>query len=732
MLALPLALQHSTPTNSQSSFYNMSYLYFGALNTYVDQVEKTKGSLNMVSPNYFDISKEGELDITWRLQTSFILEMQKRGIKVVPFLANHWDKNAGINGLENRDKLARDIANAIDKYNLDGVNVDIEGIDHAYRDEHTDLIRLLRKYIPSDKEVSVAVAANPNGWKLGWHGFYDYNALAKYADHLIIMAYDESWESPESPIGPVSSLSFFERSVQYAINQGVPKDRIIAGLPFYGRMWKLDGPNLEGQNITGKGLSSTRVEPLVNQFNGSIHFDKNTQSSYATFNIPKGQNAFVGSTNLTEGDYVIWFENEPSISAKLSIPSKYGIKGTGSWALYHETPDTWDYYLSALNGTTNNKEQMKRIGSGTLGIIKGSDVRLRSNASLSAEIVQTLASNTITKVSGQSVSVDNHSWYPVELQDGTSGYVSGSYISKFELKELYGKNRYETSSLISNSGWEGEAQSVVIGRGDVPIDALTGSVLARKLNSPLLLTESSKLPENVKSEIDRLAPEIIYLLGGESAISDAVKKQLQDKGYEIERISGNSRYDTAVRIADEVGINNELILTTGIESPDALSIAPYAGLSQTPIILTRPTSIPDEVRNIIEQHNITQVTIIGGEGAVSGNVEAELEKMGVQVVRVKGSNRYETSVAIARHYSDELNFSDLYFASGASYIDALPGSPLAAKSGAPIILINNGTLPSAVKNFLQNDLTATPNVVILGGYGVISDSTRMNLFKMIK
>lgn len=49
--------------------------------------------------------------------------------------------------------------------------------------------------------------------------------------------------------GPVSSLSFFERSIQYAINQGVPKDKIVAGLPFYGRMWKLDGPTLEGKTL---------------------------------------------------------------------------------------------------------------------------------------------------------------------------------------------------------------------------------------------------------------------------------------------------------------------------------------------------------------------------------------------------------------------------------------------------------------------------------------------------
>ncbi|MBM4762883.1 glycosyl hydrolase family 18 protein [Bacillus sp. B15-48] len=350
ILATVLLWKSTSPTFAQSKLFNMSYIFFGSPNSYINQVNATKGSLDVVSPSYFDITKDGQLSITWTLQTSFINEMHKRGKKVVPFLANHWDATAGINGLNNRQKLANDIAAAIEKYNLDGVNVDIEGVGSAYKDAHTDLIRLLRQAVPKHKEVSVAVAANPNGWKTGWHGFYDYKGISNHADYLMIMAYDESWESPDSPIGPVASMSFSERSIQYAINQGVPKDKIVYGLPFYGRMWKLDGPTLENRSINGMGLSSTRVNPLVTTFNGKIEFDEKTQSSYATFTIPKGQSYFIGNTKLTEGQYVIWYENERSIKAKLRLPMKYGIKGTGSWALFHETPDTWDYYSLWLNG----------------------------------------------------------------------------------------------------------------------------------------------------------------------------------------------------------------------------------------------------------------------------------------------------------------------------------------------------------------------------------------------
>lgn len=350
ILGIMLILRNTEAVTAQNNLFNMSYIFFGSPSNYIKQVKSTQGSLNVVSPNYFDLTKDGELEITWTLQSSFIKDMHAQGIKVVPFLSNHWNADAGIKGLENSKKLANDIAAAIKKYDLDGVNVDIEGVGSKYKDAHTNFIKLLRQYIPENKEVSVAVAANPNGWKTGWHGFYDYKGLSEHADYLMIMAYDESWESPDSPIGPVASYSFSEKSILYAINQGVPKNKIVYGLPFYGRIWKLDGSTSDGKSITGLGLSTPRVEDLIKTFSAKELFDEKFQTAYATFTIPGGEHFYLGNTKLTQGDYIVWYENERSLKAKLRLPSKYGIKGTGSWALYHETPKTWNYYSAWLNG----------------------------------------------------------------------------------------------------------------------------------------------------------------------------------------------------------------------------------------------------------------------------------------------------------------------------------------------------------------------------------------------
>ena len=731
MIALLLILPSALPTNGQTNLFNMSYIFMGGPDSHLVQVNRTKGSLDVVSPNYFDIDENGKLIKTWTLDSDFINEMHNRGMRVVPFLSNHWNITAGKKGLDRREQLAKEVAFAIDQYNLDGVNVDIEGVNHTYRDAHTDFVRLLRKYIPNHKEVSVAVAANPNGWNTGWHGFYDYKGLSNHADYLMIMAYDESWESPQSPVGPVSSISFFTRSVEYAINQGVPKERIVVGLPFYGRLWKTDGPTSEGITLAGRGISGPSVETLVSKYKGRIDFDEKTQTPKATFTIPNGQQSFLGKTILSAGEYVIWYENESSIRAKLRVPSQYGIKGTGSWALGHDTPHTWNYYTEALNWKAI-KHVVTRFGSGPMGVTT-SKVNFRESPSKAGTILGEFFTDTPLKITGDPVTADALQWYPIQLADETEGFVAGDFLKTFLLKELYGKSRYDTSILVSNEGWKEKSNAVILGRGDLPIDALTGSVLATKNESPLLLTGSSSLPDSVLEEINRLSPTTVFLLGGKAAISESIESTLKELGYTVRRIAGKSRYDTSIQVAAEVGIQNEIILTTGKDSPDALSVAPYAGIKQIPILLTKQNSLPDEVRNFVLEHSISKITIIGGEGAVSGNIIKELQELGItNIDRVSGKSRYDTSVAIATRFKDDLDISSLYFASGVSYIDALPGSPLAAKNGAPILLVNNGDLPASVVNFLQEELPATPNVNIIGGYGVISDATRTNVFKALK
>ncbi|MGB8000855.1 MAG: cell wall-binding repeat-containing protein [Anaerobacillus sp.] len=298
------------------------------------------------------------------------------------------------------------------------------------------------------------------------------------------------------------------------------------------------------------------------------------------------------------------------------------------------------------------------------------------------------------------------------------------------IKRLAGSDRYETSVAISEDGWKQTSDVVVLGRGDLSVDALTGSVLAKKYNAPLLLTKNNELPTVVEAELDRLHPEKVYILGGPAAISENVVKQLSAKGYlsDIERISGENRYETSIAVANEIGNSNQVIVTTGDEkSPDALSIAPYAASKQIPIVLTSGQKLSEATSSFMIVAQPVKTTIIGGENAVSKTVAEALDTVST-VERVAGENRYETSVKIAQTFDFENK--SVFFANGDVFIDALPGSPFAAAMGAPVILTKQSTFTTEVEQYLKKTLSR--EYYFLGGEAAISKPLENTVNKLTK
>ncbi len=343
VMVTSIAFSSLFPVLAATDRYSMGYLYSGTDLQQIEFVNQTNNALDTVSPSYFDLQENGSLKLNY-LSEYLIDSMHEKGIKVVPFLSNHWNRTAGVNALKDIELLSTQLADYIEQYNLDGVNVDIENVTHEHRDQYTQLVRLLRGKIPEYKEISVAVAANPNDWQVGWHGSYDYTELAKYADHLIIMAYDEHHEGGQA--GPVSSIEFVENSVKYALTK-TTSDKIVVGIPLYGRVWSLDN-----DRIKGKGISSKTIQDILNSCDATITYDEKTQSAKAEFTITETNSDFTvgGDFVLQPGNYVVWYENNQSYQEKLSLIEKYDLKGVGSWSLGQEDPSIWNHYDSWLNG----------------------------------------------------------------------------------------------------------------------------------------------------------------------------------------------------------------------------------------------------------------------------------------------------------------------------------------------------------------------------------------------
>jgi putative cell wall-binding protein len=293
------------------------------------------------------------------------------------------------------------------------------------------------------------------------------------------------------------------------------------------------------------------------------------------------------------------------------------------------------------------------------------------------------------------------------------------------IERLDGANRYEVSAKISKeiSELNITSDTVVLARGDLYTDALSGGPLAAKSKSPILLTATSSLPAPIQDEIQRRQPAKAIILGGTGSVSTNVETQLQSLGVtNIERIDGPNRFAVSASVAEKVtagGTTDTAIIASGLNFPDALSASSVAGQKGYPILLVGTSSIPDPIKTFINNHpEIYNYVIVGGPATVSDSVKTELEGMGKAVTRISGANRYEVGVNLAKYFN--MNTSSFVFARGDVFADALSGGPLAAYTTSPILLTTSAKLPPEVAAFLKEKRAGLEKGYILGGLGSIS------------
>ena len=188
------------------------------------------------------------------------------------------------------------------------------------------------------------------------------------------------------------------------------------------------------------------------------------------------------------------------------------------------------------------------------------------------------------------------------------------------------------------------------------------------------------------------------------------------------RLAGSNRYDTAAVISKATYDKaSNVVLASGKSYADALAGVPLATKLNAPILLTDPTKLSAETLTEIKRLGAKNVTILGGYGAVSKNVETMLVSNGCKVSRIQGSTRYGTAAAVA----DKIDPAPttLFFVYGLDYADALSVSPVASVMGAPIIYLNkDGSMNAETASYLAalKKKGCVRTAYVIGGEGVIS------------
>lgn len=284
---------------------------------------------------------------------------------------------------------------------------------------------------------------------------------------------------------------------------------------------------------------------------------------------------------------------------------------------------------------------------------------------------------------------------------------------KIPLSRLFGKNRYETANKINNIV-KPSSSIAVVADGRLYADAMIGANLAERVGGHLYIARPEFVNADVMQGIQKGSIKKVYVMGSESSFSDKILRQMSINGVSVERVSDSNRFKLATKVANQYD-STTAILVNGSQFADSISISPLAAKEGLPLYMTNGTALDRDTAAALKGKK--KVILVGGSEAISNTIENELIGSNVHVQRVAGSNRYETSFEIAKFFYPKS--TQVVFATGNDFADALTGSALAKKLNSPVLLVRKDALTKSQKSYLSS--LALKSAYTLGGNTVLSD-----------
>lgn len=186
--------------------------------------------------------------------------------------------------------------------------------------------------------------------------------------------------------------------------------------------------------------------------------------------------------------------------------------------------------------------------------------------------------------------------------------------------------------------------------------------------------------------------------------------------FKEDSIIGNDRYETAGLIADKQNYDTVILVNGDKSLSDGLSSSGLAGAINAPILLTKKNEIPKATSNRLDSktlNTVKKVYIIGGYNTIENSVEKDIKSKGIEIERITGNNRIETSYNVAKKINEVSKVKEIMLANGfVGEADAMSVAPVVAKNKGAIILTDGKSIPVNAEGL---------NVYAIGGKSAISE-----------
>lgn len=306
--------------------------------------------------------------------------------------------------------------------------------------------------------------------------------------------------------------------------------------------------------------------------------------------------------------------------------------------------------------------------------------------------------------------------------------ISENPMNLDDKNRISGIDRYATAVEVSKCGWNLGSKYAIIVNGENYPDAISSSVLAKKYESPILLTYKESLTPSTKIELIRLGVTDVFIVGGPAVVSTVVENSIRNLNIKVSRLYGSNRYDTCSAVINSLGNFGNFIAVVDKNFSDALTACNLSNIYNFNIVLTSGSYLPDSIKDI------TLKSIPKGSYYFNSTDSGMVDNIftGYGATSYILSDKYDRSNSIFAHATqgskeNELvvnkNFSNgLLVASADNFADALAASSLANKEHKYLLLVKSTlgisefTL-SEYKKFFR----LFSDIKVIGGQGAISD-----------
>lgn len=289
------------------------------------QVSQTMG-LDIVSPTWFQLDKaDGSLRDTSDPAT--VRWLKERQYAIHPLIHNQFDSKLTSAFLADSAAQTRFIGALVDRLaqlGVDGVNIDFESLAGKDRDAYTAFVRNLTAAAHA-KGLTVSIDL-PRG-SVSWNHLtaFDHAKLADIVDYIITMTYDHHY-SGSPTAGSVAGLQWVEQGIEEFLAYGIPRDKLMLGIPYYTREWRIDA---SGALVGNRALLLKDIPALLASKQTTSTWDERFNQYKITYQ----------EDGLTR---VFWLEDDKTIAARLELAKKYDLAGVAAWRLGHEDAAAWD------------------------------------------------------------------------------------------------------------------------------------------------------------------------------------------------------------------------------------------------------------------------------------------------------------------------------------------------------------------------------------------------------